>query len=248
MKLSAVVLTHNSASAIGDCLKSLNFVDEIMVIDDDSTDSTVKIAAGFAAKVLQKKLTSFASQRNFALRQAKHPWVLMIDSDERVPIELAQEIKAAVKTDSYSAFKMKRLNYFFGRVMKHGGYWPDWQTRLFRVQDFREYRGAIHESPHFNGRLGSLNIPLTHYSHNNISECLTKSISWTKKEADEFIKAGHPPVTWWRIIKVMIWEFCFRYFKKLAILDGYVGLAESLLQAMNRFFVYQQVWERQQNQ
>lgn len=248
MKVSAVVLTHNSSAVIGDCLRSLNFVDEIIVVDDDSTDSTEKIAAGFSAKIFKKKLVSFASQRNFAISQAKSSWVLMIDSDERVPDQLAEEIKLAVKTDETSAYRMKRLNYFFGRVMKHGGYWPDWQTRLFKVEDFKKYTGAIHESSHFNGQLGSLKSALTHFSHNNISECLTKSISWTKKEAAEFIKANHPPVTWWRILKVMLWEFCFRYFKKLAILDGYIGLVESLLQAMNRFFVYQQVWERQQNQ
>jgi hypothetical protein len=74
---------------------------------------------------------------------------------------------------------------------------------------------------------------------------LAKSIVWTKKEARGFIKAGHPPVTWWRLLKVMVWEFCYRYFKKLGFLDGYIGLVESLLQAMNRFFVYQQVWEMQ---
>lgn len=244
MKLSAVILTHNSAAIIGDCLKSLNFADEIIVVDSGSTDNTLELAA--QAKIFKRKLVSFAAQRNFGLAQAKSPWVLMIDSDERVSADLAREIKTVIKSGSDSAYRFKRLNYFFGRVMKHGGYWPDWQTRLFRVKDFGKYTGAVHESPRFNGFLGSLTNHLIHYSHNNISECLIKSADWTKKEAEEFIKAGHPPVTWWRLIKVMVWEFCYRYFKKLAILDGYVGLVESLLQAMNRFFVYQQVWELQQ--
>ncbi len=245
MKLSAVVLTHNSGAVIGDCLQSLHFADEIIVVDSGSTDNTLALAS--AARIYKRKLVSFAGQRNFGLRQAKSPWILMIDSDERVSGELAGEIKAAIKTDFYSAYRMKRLNYFFGKAMKHGGYWPDWQTRLFRVKDFGKYTGTVHETPHFNGSLGSFANHLTHYSHNNISECLEKSIPWTKKEAEEFIKAGHPPITWWRLIKVMVWEFCYRYFKKLAILDGYVGFVESLVQALNRFYVYQQVWEMQQS-
>lgn len=246
MKLSAVVLTHNSEGVIEPCLSSLKFADEIIVVDDHSNDNTVKIASLFKAKIVDKKLISFAAQRNFAIKQVKYPWVLMVDSDERIPAELAEEIEAAVKSNLYSAYRIKRLNYFFGRIMKHGGYWPDWQIRLFRVKDFCRYTGTVHESPDFNGSLGSFKAHLIHFSHNNISECMAKSLVWTKKEADEFIKAGQPPVTWWRIIKVMVWEFCFRYFKKMAVLDGYVGLIESLLQAINRFYVYQQVWELQQ--
>lgn len=248
MKLSAVVLTHNSESVLGDCLRSLNFADEIIVVDAGSTDATAKIAAGLAAKVLQKKLISFAAQRNFGIRQAKYGWVLMIDSDERVTGELAEEIKLAIRTDAFSAYRMKRLNYFFGRAMKHGGYWPDWQTRLFKVKAFKQFTGSVHESPHFNGQLGSFKNHLTHFSHNNLSECLAKSIVWTKKEAEAFIRAKHPPVTWWRLLKVMVWEFSYRYFKKLGFLDGYVGLVESLVQAMNRFYVYQQVWELQRHE
>lgn len=246
MKLSVVVLTHNSEAVLSDCLRSLNFADEIIVVDDNSTDATVKVAAGFTAKVIQKKLISFAAQRNFGIGQAKYHWVLMIDSDERVSDELAKEIKVAIKTDAFSAYKMKRLNCFFGRAMKHGGYWPDWQIRLFKVKDFKQFTGSVHESPHFNGQLGSFANHLIHFSHNNLSECLAKSIIWTKKEAEEFIKAKHPPVTWWRLLKVTVWEFGYRYFKKLGFLDGYVGLVESLIQAMNRFYVYQQVWELQQ--
>jgi len=246
MKLSVVVLTHNSGAVIGDCLQSLRFTDEIIVVDSGSTDNTLELAS--EARIYKRKLDSFAAQRNFALRQAKHSWVLMIDSDERVPDELAEEIKLAIKTDAFSAYRMKRLNYFFGRAMKHGGYWPDWQTRLFKVKAFKQFTGSVHESPHFNGQLGSFENYLTHFSHNNLSECLAKSIIWTKKEAEAFIKAKHPPVTWWRLLKVMVWEFSYRYFKKLGFLDGYVGLVESLIQAMNRFYVYQQVWELQRHE
>ncbi|MDZ7586176.1 MAG: glycosyltransferase family 2 protein [Patescibacteria group bacterium] len=248
MKLTVIILTHNSRDLILNCLNSVKSADEIIIVDDNSSDETLKLVESFRPTIIQHQLTGFSSQRNLALKQVKTDWVLFLDSDETVPLKLFSEIKTAISTDTYSAYRIKRLNYFFGKVVKHGGYWPDWQTRLFKVKDFQKFTGAIHETPHFSGTLGDLENHLTHFSHRNLAEGLEKSLLWTKKEAKEFIKANHPPVTWWRIVKVMVWEFCFRYFKKLGFLDGYVGFIESLIQAINRFFVYQQVWEIQQNE
>lgn len=248
MKLTVIILTHNSSGLIRDCLGSVKMADEIVIIDDFSTDSTLALAKQFKPIIIQHKLTDFSTQRNLGFKQAHSPWVLFIDSDERVPLKLFNEIKTVINTAPYSAYQMKRLNYFFGRPIKHGGYWPDWQTRLFKVRDFKKFTGSVHETPHFSGKLGSLENHLIHFSHRNLAEGLEKSLIWTKKEAEEFIKAGHPPITWWRIVKVMVCEFCFRYFKKLGLLDGYVGFIESLIQAINRFFVYQQIWELQQDE
>lgn len=248
MKLSAVVLTKNNQEELPRCLSSLAGADEIVVVDDNSGDKTAAIAKKFGAKVFSKKLISFAGQRNFGIRQAGHPWVLFIDSDEEVGPQSMQEMKTVIAGSNHSAFRLRRANHFFGRRVHHGGYWPDWQTRLFKKSDFVRFTGTIHESPHWTGSLGSLSHPLVHYSHKNMEAVLIKSASWTKLEAREFIKAGHPPITWWRLLKVTIWEFCFRYFKRFGFLDGFVGLVEALVQAMNRFFVYVQVWERQQNE
>jgi len=248
MKLTVIILTRNSNGLILDCLNSIKSADEIVIVDDNSTDETLAFAKKFPVKVFSRQLDNFAAQRNFAISKATMPWVLFLDSDERVPLKLLHEIKTAISVDTYSAYRMKRLNYFFHHAVKHGGYWPDWQTRLFKLKDFAKFTGSVHETPHFSGRLGSLENHLTHFSHQNLAEGLEKSLIWTKKEAEEFIKAHHPPITWWRIVKVMVWEFCFRYFKKLGLLDGYVGFIESLIQAINRFFVYQQIWELQQNE
>jgi len=248
MKLTVIILTHNSSELIQACLKSVKIADEIVIVDDNSTDETLKLAEPFQPKIIQHQLTSFSKQRNLALKQVKADWVLFLDSDEQLTKELADEITAKITEPAASAYRMKRLNYFFGKAIRHGGYWPDWQTRLFKVKDFQKFTGSVHETPHFSGSLGSLENHLIHFSHRNLTEGLEKSLIWTKKEAEEFIKASHPPISWWRIVKVMVWEFCFRYFKKLGFLDGYVGFSESLIQAINRFFVYQQIWEMQQNE
>lgn len=245
MKLSVIVLTHNSGATLKNCLQSVSWADEIIIVDDNSTDNTVALAKSFSAKILPRKLIGFASQRNFGFQAASCPWVLFVDSDEVVPQNLIPEIKSALAQADFSAYQLKRLNYFYNHPMKHGGYWPDWQTRLFKKEAFIGYSGAIHESPRFKGKLGSLSGHLIHYSHQNLSVGLIKSAHWTRLEAQAFVKAHHPPITWWRIVKVMVWEFCYRYFKKLGFLDGYVGFIESFIQAMNRFFVYQQVWELQ---
>ncbi|MFH0943420.1 MAG: glycosyltransferase family 2 protein [Candidatus Beckwithbacteria bacterium] len=244
-QLSVIILTHNSQELISICLNSVKSADEIVIIDDFSTDQTLGLAKPFKAKIVQHKLTDFAAQRNFGMKQVTSSWVLFLDSDEQVPPKLFAEIKLVIRAASHSAYRIKRLNYFFNQAVKHGGYWPDWQTRLFKVADFQKFTGAVHETPHYSGSLGSLETHLIHYSHQSLAQGLEKSLVWTKKEAEEFIKAGHPPITWWRIIKVMVWEFCSRYFKKKGFLDGYVGFIESLIQAINRFFVYQQIWELQ---
>ncbi len=248
MKLTVIILTHNSSGLILNCLNSVKSADEIIIVDDNSTDKTLALAKKFPVKVFSRRLDNFAAQRNFAITKASKPWVLFLDSDEQISPELAREITAKISDSEYSAYRMKRLNYFFGKAIKHGGYWPDWQTRLFKVKDWQKFTGAVHETPHFSGRLGDLENHLIHNSHRNLTEGLEKSLIWTKKEAEEFIKANHPPISCWRIIKVMVWEFCFRYFKKLGLLDGYVGFIESLIQAINRFFVYQQIWELQQDE
>jgi len=131
MKLTAIILTHNSSELIQACLKSIKIADEIIVIDDLSTDKTLAIAQKFPVKVFSRQLDNFAAQRNFAISKAAMPWVLFLDSDERVPFKLFHEIKAVINTGAYSAYQIKRLNYFFNHAVKHGGYWPGWQTPLF---------------------------------------------------------------------------------------------------------------------
>jgi len=245
MKLSVVVLTQNSTQTLKETLESVKKAEEIIVVDGGSSDETIKIAKKYTDKIYTHQLTSFANQRNWAAQKISGDWLLFLDADEQITPISWQEIMAVEKNEP-SAWQFKRQNVFFGRWMKHSGYWPDYQIRLFKVVDFKGVVGAVHEQYLFNGSLGTMVNPMRHTPPRNMSANLVKSAAWTKMEAEALFKAGHPPITALRLIKVMVWEFCFRYFKKLGFLDGYVGFVEAVFQAMNKFFVYQQVWELKQ--
>lgn len=245
MKLSVVVLTQNSVQTLNDSLESVKAADEIIVVDGGSSDETVKIAKKYTDKIYTHELTSFADQRNWAAKKVTGDWLLFLDADEQISPNLWREIKESDKKP-HAAWQFKRKNIFFNHWMRFSGYWPDYQKRLFKVADFKGVVGAVHEQYLFNGTLGTMTNPLEHRPPRNMTANLVKSAAWTKMEAEALFKAGHPKITALRLIKVMVWEFCFRYFKKLGFMDGYLGFEEAVFQAMNKFFVYQQVWEMQQ--
>ena len=246
MKLSLIVITKNNQDVLPACLKSARLLaDEIIVIDDFSTDKTASLARKSGAKIYAHKLTTFAAQRNFGAKKASAAWLMFLDADETISVQLAREIKKTIKLTSHSAFRLRRQNYFLGRLMRHSGYWPDWQTRLFLSNDFKGVFGATHEDYRFKGTLGSLTHPLIHRPNRRVSFGLRKSILWTGLEAQALFASGHPPVTGLRLIKVMVAEFFYRYIKLTGWRDGYVGLVEAVTQATNKFFIYQQLWELQ---
>ena len=246
MKLSIIVITRNNQDVIKGCLNTARQADEIIVVDDQSTDDTPKLAKQFTSKFYAHPLTTFAQQRTWAAKKASGDWILFLDADERISPSLFQEIKTAINTSHHSAFRIKRRNYFFARLIKHSGYWPDWQTRLFKTSGFKGITGASHEHYRFQGSLGSLKQPLIHFADRRTQTGLRKSILWTRPEAQAMFKADHPPINGLRLVKVMLWEFFYRYCKKQGWRDGYIGLVEAITQAINKFFIYQQVWELQQ--
>lgn len=247
MNLSVLIITKNNQNQIKDCLDSVkNIAREIIVVDDFSTDNTLKIAKKYTNKIFPHKLESFPKQRHWAANKATSNWFIFLDADERLTKKNIQELKTLLLNTTHSAFRFKRLNYFHNKPIKHGGFWPDYQTRLFKRSDFKGIKGATHEQYLFKGTLGTLKHPVPHYPDRSLVMGLKKSLIWTPTEAQAIFKSNHPPITWWRIVKVMVSEFMFRYIKCLGFKDGYIGLVEAITQSMNKFFIYQQVWELQQ--
>lgn len=245
-KITAIILTYNESTMIEGCLNTLNWCDELLVIDHNSTDETAQKAEALGAKVVGFAHPSFARRRNEAIKHASGDWLFYIDADERVTPTLAKEILVHTETGEASALRFRRKNYLYGHLFKHGGWENDWVTRVFKKADFKEWQGDIHESPLFNGAVEELHSALIHFTHRSTEDNLRKSANWTKLEAELIYKSGIKPVTLLTIFRKGIMEFLRRAFFKKGYRDGLAGLIEALVQGMNRMMVYIQVWELQQ--
>lgn len=233
---------------IRDCIKSVCFADEVIVIDSGSSDKTILIAKKLGAKVYVNKFEDFAKQRNFGFSKAKSDWIFYLDADERVGEELKKEILSILDRQlaNIDSYQIPRLNVFFGKKMRYGGWFPDYQTRLFKKNSLKGWYGTVHESAKVKGKIATLSNSLLHLTHRSLGDCFEKSIIWTKMEAELLFKAKHPKITIFNLIKVTFGEFFYRLFLKQGFRDGTVGWFEGLIQAFNKFLVYGQLWEKQQ--
>jgi len=243
MRLSAIVISKNEETRIKDCLDSLSFCDEVVVVDTGSTDKTVEIAKKAKANVFSLQSHDFAQMRNFGLKKAKGDWVLYVDADERVTKELAENIKAHIEDNGkFVAFKIKRKNFYYGNHE-----WPAIENieRLFYKKSLKEWYGELHESPLIEGEVGELSGYLLHYSHRNLSEMVKKTLEWSKIEAQLRFESGHPKMSWWRFPRVMIKAFYDSYVRQQGWKAGTIGIIESVYQSFSIFVTYARLWELQ---
>lgn len=247
--ISAIVLTRNSEDLIKDCLGSISWVDEIIVIDSESKDKTVEIAKKLGAKIINYPKGTFSDKRNKGLEVARRKWLLYVDADERVTPQLRKEIKSIVKGQRSNvkavAYAIPRRNFILGKEMKHGGWWPDYVKRLFLKSNFRMWTGELHEEPQFEGELGHLKNPLIHKKHDNLSDMVDKTNEWSEIEARLMYKAGHPQMNVARFLSAMFREFWLRMIRYRAFLDGGEGIIYALYQVYSRFISYAKLWEMQ---
>ncbi|MEX2028046.1 MAG: glycosyltransferase family 2 protein [Candidatus Curtissbacteria bacterium] len=245
MNLSALILAKNEQEMIGDCLSQLDFVDEIIVLDQGSSDNTVEIAKKYTQKILKTKNDSFAHNRETLSSHAKGEWLLYIDADERLGEELKREIEEGIKQNKYQAFYFPRKNIILGKWLRHGGWSPDYVPKLFNKESLKGWYGQVHESPQVDGQFGYFKQPLTHLTARSLTAMLDKTIKWAKVEADLALKANHPKVTAPKIIWSAQREFFQRYFIKRGALDGFVGLVEAIYQALHKAITLVYLWEMQ---
>ena len=241
MKLSAIVLTKNEEKNLPACLKSLGFADEIIVIDNNSTDKTLSIARKYTDKIYSFKGLDFSGMRNLGREKAKHSWLFYLDADELVSTKLAQEIEETLLNPLFSAYRLDRHNYFFGQK------WPTTEKmiRLMKKDMLVGWFGPLHETPRMRGSIGQLTNPLYHYTHQNITAMVVKTNLWSEIEADLRLKSHHAPIIWWRFFRVMLTAFYDSYIKQAGYKLGTVGLIESIYQAFSIFITYAKLWEKQ---
>jgi len=250
MKLSVVIIARNEEKMIGDCLESVRQLadaDEIILVDSGSTDKTLQIAKKYGAKVISfpfRKL-EFAKWRNAGLKVAKSDWILYLDADERATPELKKEMETVLPGSKYTAYEIPRKNFYLGQEMRYGGAWPDYVKRLFLKKKLKSWEKELHEDPIFEGELGRLRSPFIHLTHRDLSSMVEKTREWSKIEAKLLDEADHPPVTWWRLLRVMLSEFWQRGIKLQGLRDGMVGWIEVIFQMFSRFITYARLWELQ---
>ena len=244
MKLSAIIITKNAEEQIADCIDSVAFCDEIIVIDNKSVDRTEDLARHLGAKVVTYPSDSFADLRNFGLKKVKGDWVLYIDADERVDSELKANILKIIEKEGqkFSAYRIKRKNFYFGE-----NEWPvsERLERLFKKEELKEWYGKLHETARVTGETGDVDGFLMHYSHRDLTSMVEKTIEWSQIEAELRFKASHPKMSWWRFFRVMITAFFDSYVRQKGYKAGTVGLVESLYQSFSMFITYARLWEMQ---
>jgi len=230
-KITAIIPTGNEAHNIIDAIKSVDFADEIMVVDSYSTDNTVKLATPLADTVLQREYENSASQKNWAIPQAKYPWIFLLDADERVTPGLRKEIISVLENETNcSGFWIKRQNYFMGKKVRFSGWKNDKVIRLFKRDENRYENKHVHSKIISDGRICILNNKLIHNTFVSKEAYQTKLNRYAKWQAKDYDKSINKVTAFHFILKPVI-RFVKHYFIQLGILDGYVGFIISLYQA-----------------
>ena len=232
--ISVVVLTKNEEKNIKDCLKTLKWCDEIVVIDDYSEDRTTKIATKLGAEVYQHHLNdNFASQRNFALKKAKNKWILFVDADERVTPKLAAEIRGVIKEGKFVGFYLRRQDSIWEKQLNHG---ETANVHLLRLgqKGAEEWQRRVHETWEIKGRVGELKNPLLHYPHPTMTEFLNQINFHSTLHAKALYEAGVKP-SFFRIIANPLGKFFQNYLGRLGFLDGMPGIFVALMMSFHSF-------------
>lgn len=243
--ITAIVIAKNEAQMLANCLETLKWCDEILVVDHESSDTTPEIAHRLGARVVHAT-GSFADVRNEGLRLCKSDWVLYIDADERVIPDLAKEIRKVMEQPQDSAYALSRSNILYGHSMKHGGWEKDVIVRLFQREKLKQWAGEIHEHAEVTGTTGILETQLLHLTHRSIVQGLLKTAEWTPLEAQLLFESQVPPVKLATLLRKGILEIFRRVILRQGYRDGLVGWVEGIVQGINRVLVYMQVWELQQ--
>jgi glycosyltransferase involved in cell wall biosynthesis len=252
-RVSAIVLTQDEAAHILPCLRTLRWADERLVVDSGSTDDTVDLARAAGARVLRHEWHGWAVQRNYAAAQAAHDWVFFVDADERVPLELADEIRSALATHAAdttdaagapAGYWVPRQNLIMGRWVKQAGWWPDRQLRLYR-RDRGGYDLArpVHELVVLDGPTAPLRQRLIHHNYVSWRQFWTKQRRYARAEAGALAarsiraKPQNFVLQPWR-------EFRRRYWTLEGYRAGPLGLGLSLVLAAANLVMYVELWRR----
>jgi glycosyltransferase involved in cell wall biosynthesis len=240
--LSAVLITRNAAAVLEPCLDSLAFADEVVIVDSSSSDGTVELASRKGARVVPKVGLGFGRQKQFAVEQASHDWVLCLDADERVSPRLARSIEQALATPVSPVYRMARRNRFLGRWLSHGEGYPDWSPRLFNRMNARWSDDLVHEKVLFAVTPGTLHGDLMHDSSDDLSAYLERQNRYTTLAARQAYEQGRSAGVLHLLFSPVVRFFKF-YVLRLGFLDGLPGLLHISIGCINSYIKYAKLIE-----
>lgn len=248
IKISAIVNTRNEEQNIEACLKTLKFADEIVVVDMESADKTVKLAKKHTKNVFNHKNVGYVEPaRNFAIKKTTGNWILIVDADERIPSSLAVELIKITKQNNTDFVRVPRQNLIFGRWIKYSRWWPDYNIRFFK-KGVVDWQDQIHSIPITTGTGINLDptedLSITHHHYTSIDQYLKRSFRYSKAQSKELISQGYkldPKDLFFKPIS----EFLSRFFAGEGYKDGLHGLVLASLQAFSVLLVYLYIWQEQ---
>lgn len=245
-RLSVAVVTLNEEERLRACLESVAWADEIVVVDAESQDKTVQIAREFTDHVVVRPWPGFAEQKNHALGRASGDWLLALDADETVSPALRAEIEAilAGRGPAADAFAVPRRNVYWGRWVRRGGLYPDWQVRLVRRGRGRFVALAVHESVVVEGTVGRLAGHLEHRSYRDVSDFVSRADRYSTLAAEDWVRSGRPVRPLHDLALRPLGRFVSMYMLKAGFLDGWRGF---LLAALYAYYVLMRsakAWEK----
>lgn len=233
-KLSAVVIARNEEAAIGACLDALAWCPEIIVVDSRSEDATREIAKGRGAKVIEHDWEGYGRQKNFAVAQAAHEWVLCVDADEIVSPELRAGIEKALAQTGSGAYQITRRNRFMGAWLRHGEGYPDRIVRLFDRRTARWSEDPVHEKVLTTGTVGKIEGDLLHESAETLASYLEKQNRYTSLQAEALFRDGVRPSLAKLVFSPLV-RFVKFYLLRGGCLDGVPGLVHIAIGCFNSF-------------
>ncbi|MCH7761307.1 glycosyltransferase family 2 protein [candidate division TA06 bacterium] len=246
--LSVVVLTHNEEKNIEECLRSVEWADEIIIVDSNSTDGTTEVARRWTEKIYQRKWEGFGPLKNFGIEKAMGDWILSLDADERVTEELKREIQEVLQNKNpIQGYYLPRRAFFLGRPIRAGGWYPGYVLRLFQREKGRFNHSLVHEALQVKGKVGYLKEELLHYTDTDLHHYLEKLQQYTSLAAEELYERGvrsnlprlllRPPYFFFRMFII-----------RRGFLDGFHGFILAVLSAFYVFVKYAKLWEKERNQ
>ena len=242
-RLSVAIIAWNEEERLRPCLESVQWADEILVVDAESTDKTVPLAREFTGRIWTRPWPGFAAQKNFALDQATGDWVLSLDADERVTPALRERILRVLEQDSPTmGYSLPRQNIFWGAWVRHGGLYPDYQLRLFRRGAGRFVANAVHESVQVGGPVERLREPLLHHSYRSLEDFAERSNRYSTLAAQDWLARSRPA----RVADLIfrpLGRFVSMYIMRLGFLDGWRGFVLAVLYADYVFLRMAKAWE-----